>query len=175
MEIIEKSDKPIFNNFFQIDVHTTWKKMIYKYDNNQLIFYKNINEFYNSQKEIYNCLQINENEYAFYTLEKGKVFGESDFILFYNIETDKIIEKLKVGKGENNHEMTLLNKDNLIISGNGTIILIDIKDRKIINEFKFDDYLYFDDLLLLNEKIFYIMYILKKETQLFCINMNSKI
>ena len=86
-------------------------------------------------------------------------------ILFYNIETDKIIEKLKVGKGENNHEMTLLNKDNLIISGNGTIILIDIKDRKIINEFKFDDYLYFDDLLLLNEKIFlYYVYFKKRNT-----------
>ena len=165
MEIIEKSDKPIFNNFFQIEVYYTWKKMLYKYDNNQLIFYKNIDEFYKSQKDISNCIQINENEYAFYTLEKGKVFGESDFILFYNIETDKIIEKLKVGKGENNHEMTLLNKDNLIISGNGTIILIDIKDRKIINEFKFDDYLYFDDLLLLNEKIFlYYVYFKKRNT-----------
>ena len=87
------------------------------------------------------------------------------FIILNNIETDKIIEKLKVGKGENNHEMTLLNKDNLIISGNGTIILIDIKDRKIINEFKFDDYLYFDDLLLLNEKIFlYYVYFKKRNT-----------
>ena len=81
MEIIEKSDKPIFNNFFQIEVYYTWKKMLYKYDNNQLIFYKNIDEFYKSQKDISNCIQINENEYAFYTLEKGKVFGESDFIL----------------------------------------------------------------------------------------------
>lgn len=50
--------------------------------------------------------------------------------------------------------MILLNKDNLIVSGDGTMILIDIKNRKIINEFKFDYYLYFDELTLLIEKIF---------------------
>ena len=40
IEIKEKLDKPRFNNFFQINVYYASKKMIYKYDNNQLIFYK---------------------------------------------------------------------------------------------------------------------------------------
>ena len=128
--------------------------MIYKYDNNQLVLYKNMNEFYKSQMKIHNCLQINESEYAFYKLEKGKVYGKSDFILFYNIETEKIIEKLKVGKGENSHEMFLLNKNNLIIAGDGTIILIDTKNLKIINEYKLDEYLNFYSLLFLNDKKF---------------------
>ena len=83
IQIKEKRDKPYFNTFFQIEVNYTWKKKIYKYDNNQLIFYKNINEFYKSQKEIYNCLQINENEYAFYNLKKVKFMEIT--ILFYFI------------------------------------------------------------------------------------------
>ena len=128
--------------------------MIYKYDNNQLVLLKNIDEFYESQKSIRNILQINEKEYALYKTEKSKAHGENDIIMFYDIETDKVIEKLKVGKGENCDGMILLNKDNLIVSGDGTMILIDIKNRKIINEFKFDYYLYFDELTLLSEKIF---------------------
>ena len=162
VDIREKLDKPKFNEFFQINIYYTWKKMIYKYDNNQLVLLKNIDEFYESQKSIRNILQINEKEYALYKTEKSKAHGENDIIMFYDIETDKVIEKLKVGKGENCDGMILLNKDNLIVSGDGTMILIDIKNRKIINEFKFDYYLYFDELTLLSEKIF-ISYKYNKE------------
>ena len=168
IEIKEKLDKPRFNNFFQINVYYASKKMIYKYDNNQLIFYKDIEEFYNSQKDIYKCVQINESEYAFYKMETDEVNGDGDFILFYDIETNKIIEKLKVGNGKNRYDMILVNKDNLIISGDGTIILIDTKNRKIINEFKFDDYIYFDYLLVLNESILlFFNYIEERKATIF--------
>ena len=64
--------------------------------------------------------------------------------------------------------MILVNKDNLIISGDGTIILIDTKNRKIINEFKFDDYIYFVNLLVLNENILlFFKYIKERKATVF--------
>ena len=101
-------------------------------------------------------------------METDEVNGDVDFILFYDIETNKIIEKLKVGNGKNRYDMILVNKDNLIISGDGTIILIDTKNRKIINEFKFDDYIYFVNLLVLNENILlFFKYIKERKATVF--------
>ena len=101
-------------------------------------------------------------------METDEVNGDADFILFYDIETNKIIEKLKVGNGKNRYDMILVNKDNLIISGDGTIILIDTKNRKIINEFKFDDYIYFVNLLVLNENILlFFKYIKERKATVF--------
>lgn len=44
---------------------------LYTYDKGKIIFYKNINEFYEKDKycDIY---QINENEYVIYRDQKGK-------------------------------------------------------------------------------------------------------
>ena len=42
IDIKKLRDKPVYNKFFQVYVDYKWEKVIYKYDNNQLIFYKNI-------------------------------------------------------------------------------------------------------------------------------------
>ena len=113
---------------------------LYSYDKGKLIFYKNIKKILGDEL-VENICQINENEYVFYaskidTLDKV----ENNLIIFYNIINDKIIKKLNVGKGENKYEMALLNKDNLIISGKDSTILIDIKNRQIGKEFKANMY-----------------------------------
>ena len=48
------------------------------------------------------------------------------------MRTDSIIKILKVGKGENSYEMFLINNDNLLISGDRTTKLIDVKNRKFL-------------------------------------------
>ena len=110
---------------------------------------RNINKFY-EEHDVQNCCQINEDEYAFYIRENDK----EDILIFYDIQADKNIEKLIVGKGENDNGMKLVNKNNLIISGDDSLILIDIKNRKIVNELKFDNYFDFDNICCLNEKTF---------------------
>ena len=71
--------------------------------------------------------RIDEKEYVFYIKEEGKLYDEKNFIIFYDISTEKIIEKLKVGNGENDNGMKLINNNNLIIPGVNTIIFIDVK------------------------------------------------
>ena len=69
-----------------------------------------------------------------------------------------------MGKGENGDDMKFLNRNNLMIKGDDSLILIDIKNRKIVNEFKYDFYLDFDNICCLNEKTFlYYKYIRKKK------------
>ena len=46
IDIKKLRDKPVYNKFFQVYVDYKWEKVIYKYDNNQLIFYKNIIYFF---------------------------------------------------------------------------------------------------------------------------------
>ena len=148
-----KRDDPYYNKFFQVWVDYKFEKEIFTYDNKQLIFYKNIQRIYDDEKKINNICQINENELIFYARQKGKIYGENDILIFYDMKTDNIISKLTVGKGENDYySIKLINMDILIISGEETIIFVDIKNRKIINEVKFD--IYIPGIVCLNEKSF---------------------
>ena len=158
-----KRDKPYFNEFFQVYVDYKWEKEIFKYNKGQLVFYKNIHQFYTDIKAV-NMIQINENEYVFYAKQKGKIYGENDFLIFYDMQTGNSIKKLKVGKGENGDEMLLLNRDILLIQGNETAILIDIKNRKISKEYKFDFYFDPSEVVCLNEKTFLYHYVIKKQS-----------
>ena len=133
IEIKMKRDDPYYNKFFQVWVDYKFEKEIFTYDNKQLIFYKNIQRIYDDEKKINNICQINENELIFYARQKGKIYGENDILIFYDMKTDNIISKLTVGKGENDYySIKLINMAILIISGEETIIFVDIKNRKII-------------------------------------------
>ena len=158
----KKRDKPYFNEFFQVYVDFKWENEIFTYDKGQLVFYKNIHKFYRDIKAK-NMIQINENEYVFYAKQKGKIYGENDFLIFYDIQTGNVLKKLKVGKGENGTEMLLLNKDILLIQGNETVILIDIKNRKISKEYKFDFCFDPKEVVFLNEKTFLHHCVIKKQ------------
>ena len=158
----KKRDKPYFNEFFQVYVDFKWENEIFTYDKGQLVFYKNIHKFYRDIKAK-NMIQINDNEYIFYAKQKGKIYGENDFLIFYDIQTGNVLKKLKVGKGENGTEMLLLNKDILLIQGNETVILIDIKNRKISKEYKLDFCFDLSEVVFLNEKTFLHHCVIKKQ------------
>ena len=132
---------------------------LYTYDKGKLIFYKNIHNIYkerSSRKDkgdySKNICHINGNEFVLYVCKKGKIYGSNEYLIFYNMQNDQEIKQLKVGKGENGDNMTLINKENLIVEGEKTIILIDVKNRTIKKELKLD--INFSDLIILNEKSF---------------------
>ena len=131
--------------------NTKFLEELYKYDSGKLIFYKSLNELYKKEK-IQEICQINEKEFVFYVNQKGKIYGTNDYLIFYDIESDKKIKTLKVGRGENLYEMYLASEDNLIIKGENNIILIDVKNRIIKNECNYD--IYPSEFFLINEKIF---------------------
>ena len=140
------------NRFFRIPKLFKTEYELYTYDKGKLIFDKNITKIYKDTGARDIC-QINENEYVFYASQKGKIYGTNDYLIFYDIQKEVAIKKLKVGNGENSNDMILINKDNLIISGEyPLIILIDVKTRQIKNKFKYD--ISFNDLICLNDNIF---------------------
>ena len=141
---------PEHTNFFNED-SAKYRYELYKYDKSQLILYKDIDHLYEKEHAVTVC-QINDNEYVFYTIEKNSSLGTNQFLIFYDIENDKIIKKLKVGDGDNGFDMLPISKDNLIISGDSSIILVDIKNRTIRNNYNFN--ISVEDIIYLNEKVF---------------------
>ena len=84
--------------------------------------------------------------------QKSKNSEINDNLIFYDLISEQNIKTIKVGNGENLREMFLLNQDNLIIKGNDTIILIDVKNRIIKKEFNYD--IFPDEFLHINDKTF---------------------
>ena len=138
-------------NIWQYLASTKFYFEIYSYEKGNLEFYKSINKFYEKNKNL-NILQLNESELIFYVYQEDKIYGENDSLIFYDLKSEQIISNLKVGKGENLYEMFLLNQDNLIIKGEDTIILIDVKNKKIKKEFNYD--IYPEEFIYINDKTF---------------------
>ena len=148
----EKKPGAEITNVWSFLANVKFSKELYSYENGKLIFYKNINKLYKKEK-IGDICKIKDNEFVFYITQKGKIYGENDYIIFYDIQSDEKINSLKVGNGENIQEMYLANKENLLISKDyDIIILVDTINRKIKKEFKFK--ISIQDLYYLNEKIF---------------------
>ena len=125
----------------------TCEQELYTYNNNKLIPYKNIEKL-NKDENINNALQIDENEYIFYG--KNEDFK---FLLFYDIEKALTIKKLKVSDTDkHDFDMLLINRDKLIVRGDESIVLIDTKNREIIEEYKMN--LFINHMIFLNEKVF---------------------
>ena len=155
-----KENKNNKNNFFSaITGKYKRKRELFNYDKGKLLFSKNLDQLYINEERIENICQINDIEYVLYTNQKGKIYGTNDNLIFYDMQSNKKIKTLKVGKGENSYEMFLFNNEKLIIGGDNSIKLIDIKIKKFIKEFKFDIYL--DDVIYLNEKSFLYRYSIK--------------
>ena len=106
-----------------------YDQCLFKYENGNLISYKNLNELYKKEK-VKAIAQINSNEYALLSQKKGVVYGTNDYIIFYDMITDKKIKSLKIGNGERYGNLLLLNKENLIVFRDYSLVLIDVKNRK---------------------------------------------
>ena len=69
-----------------------WNHYFFLYDKGQFKCEKNLKEMYKNEG-IQNVCQINENEYVLYMRQKGKIYGENDFIAFYDINANSITNK----------------------------------------------------------------------------------
>lgn len=126
---------------------------LYNYDKDKLIINKNIAKLYKDEG-IENICYIHDNEYAFYTKKKGKIFGTNYYIIFYDMQINKKIKELKIKRGDITYTFDMvLNKDTLIVDGkDDKIVLIDTKIRKIKKEINLS--LVISHIFLLNEKTF---------------------
>ena len=142
----------LLNENFFIYSKEDKQRLLYKYDNGKLISYKNLDELYKKESFRFLC-QINENEYALFSEKKGILYGTNNYLIFYDMKNEKTIKSIKIGDGEKTFsDFFLLNKDNLIIFGNDSNILVDVKNKKIKKEFKYG--LFLDLCIFLNEKLF---------------------
>ena len=130
-----------------------YDKYLYKYEKGQLISYKKLNDLY-KKENIKVISQINSNEYALLSTKKGIIYGKNDYIIFYDMNADKKLKKLKIGNGERYGSLFLLNKDNLIAFKESSIILIDTHKRNIKKIFTSDIDIY--EFTFLNETTFLI-------------------
>lgn len=122
-----------------------------KYENGKLTNYKKLNDLFKKEK-IKKISQITSNEYALLSIKKGN----NDYIIFYDMCSDKKIKKLKIGNGEGYEELFLLNKDNLIVFRGKSIILIDTYKRNIKRILTCDIDIDAYEFTPLNEKAFLI-------------------
>ena len=136
---------------FFADLFYVYDQCLFKYENGNLISYKNLNELYKKEK-VKAIAQINSNEYALLSQKKGVVYGTNDYIIFYDMITDKKIKSLKIGNGERYGNLLLLNKENLIVFRDYSLVLIDVKNRKTNKEFKYEMDIY--EFTLINETSF---------------------
>ena len=142
----------LLNENFVIFSKADKQKLLYKYDNGKLISYKNLNKFYEKESISFLC-QINENEFALCSDKKGILYGTNNYLIFYDMKNEKKIKSIKIGDGKKIFfDFFLLNKDNLIIFGNESTILVDVKNKKIKKEFNYE--LFLEDCIFLNEKLF---------------------
>ena len=122
-----------------------------KYENGKLTNYKKLNDLFKKEK-IKKISQITSNEYALLSIKKGN----NDYIIFYDMCSDKKIKKLKIGNGEGYEGLFLLNKENLIVFRGKSIILIDTYKRNIKRILTCDIDIDTYEFTPLNEKAFLI-------------------
>lgn len=138
--------KGFFKHMFLVYDH-----YLCKYENGKLTNYKKLNDLFKKEK-IKKISQITSNEYALLSIKKGN----DDYIIFYDMCSDKKIKKLKIGNGEGYEELFLLNKDNLIVFRGKSIILIDTYKRNIKRILTCDIDIVTYEFTPLNEKAFLI-------------------
>ena len=106
------------------------------------------------KKTIVNCIYdlcgVGKNEIAIYYYKEGKIYGYNAFLLFYDIKYYTKDKTLKLGDGEYGGRIQLANKNTLLLERNNKIVIIDVNDRIVKKEIKFDYSL--DRLIPLNEE-----------------------
>jgi len=191
---MEETEEKIQSAFFAKGKSLTvyeHKYYIYLYTNGQFINDKNITEIVKKTSlNLNNICQTNENELVIFSREKTKLFGDYDYLLFYNTKNNEILKKLKIGKKNeyfwDKNDMFYIGGDDLILQRDSIsgpkFILVDTKNRNIKNEFNYE--ISVNNCIYLNEKLFLSNYygdlilfefensksiILKEKRELHCI------
>ena len=106
-------------------------KKLYFYEQGKLVFDKEL-PYYQYDEGIKRIYPINEDEHILFTEKNRLTYDNNDFLIFYDIKNNKRIKTLKVGNGDHGYNMLLINKNNLIVTGeSGKFFLIDTKNRII--------------------------------------------
>ena len=132
---------------------------IYQYQKEKLIDYEFPIKYYT-----HNICEINKNEFVIYCLTKGKIYGNNDSLIFYNIQTKTETNIIKIGDHNefDDHDIScprflkLLNDKNLILRYDHYFYLIDLHKRKIRKKLKNPYVFNIDSMIVLNEKNFLI-------------------
>ena len=107
------------------------------------------------------ALEIKEDEIVIYCTKSGLI-GDSFFLLFYDIKNNNEKKALKLGDSSSSTcDIRLINKNHFIIAFGSKILVIDIKNRKIIHEKKTMDYyihllVQIDKRILVNDHLYQI-------------------
>ena len=133
--------------------------IIYHYQKEKLIDYEFPIKYYT-----HNICEINKNEFVIYCIIKGKIYGNNNSLIFYNIQTKKEANIIKIGDhNEYDHHyiqsprfLKLLNDKNLILRYDHYFYLIDLHKRKIRKKLKYPYVFDIDSMIILNEKSFLI-------------------
>ena len=121
-----------------------YHRCIYLYEKGKFILEKTLTDIYKKENILDICL-INENKYIFFSREKIALLGEYDFLKFYDVTTNQITKKLKIGKKDQYnyeyHDMFYAGGDNLILQRplmtGDKFILIDINNKNIKKEYDY--------------------------------------
>ena len=125
---------------------------IYKYEKEQFYLFKDISSFWDKEG-IDEICQINQNELALYSMKKGKLFGYNEYLVFYDMNSEKITKTIKVGNGESlTSEIFLINEEHLLFEKEKNYIIVDIKNKIIKGTIEFPCQIF--HFLNLNEKKF---------------------
>ena len=88
-----------------------------------------------------------------YSYKKGKIFGYNEYLVFYDMNADKITKTIKVGNGENlTHQIFLINDNHILFEKENDYIIVDIKNKIIKSTIEFPCQIF--HFLNLNEKKF---------------------
>ena len=100
---------------------------------------------------------MTEDEFIFTSIKKGKINKNYYYLIFYDMKNEKEIKSLKLGdKYKDFNNFVSLNEENLLVFGNESCVLVDIINKIVKKEIKFDTD--FTKLIVLNKKLFLFQY-----------------
>ena len=161
IEIIYSKHLDNYSNFFKFSKEI----IIYKFDYN-LFFYRYNNGNINFEESVYkdfasndiienSLYSINEKELVL-NITKNGIFRNTDYVVVYNVEKGKIIKSIKLGSHSDYlHRFYLIDKINLLVSHEETIILLDLQKYNIKDKHNYYGICY--SITSLNEKSFLIL------------------
>ena len=151
LEIIQDIEEKIY----KIYKPTEDRIMIQKFDRDFVFYCYEEGIIYILEKktivnDIYDLCGIGKNEIAIYYYKEGKIYGFNAFLLFYDIKYYTKDKTLKLGDGQTGGKIRLANKNILLLERNDKIVIIDVNNRIVKKEIKFDYSL--DRFIPLNEE-----------------------
>ena len=129
----------------------------YRYNNGNINLEESVYKDFDSNDIIENSLyNINEKELVL-IINKNGILRNTDYVVVYNVEKGKIIKSIKLGRRSDHlHKFCLIDKNNLLVSHEETIILLDLQKYNIKDNYHLYGFCY--SITSLNENSFLIIY-----------------